>query len=244
MDIWQADRYDVGSWEAQRALCYPSGEGCAKRVLTLRSIGVSHLISFGGTSLPGLGLRVLGKGHASVVIAGLLDGSLVAIKSRRMDGKRKSLEREGQVLAKAHRIGAAPAPLYWDDDIIVMELVRGPTLLEALRLFPEEAVIESMRAARALDSAMILHQEINRPWKNVVFSGAYRGARALILDYESSGEGCSNVSSLLGGLLIKLGLPLDVLYEALARYKRECTRSSYSELEKLVIQILFKGRSR
>lgn len=240
MDVWQSARYEIGSAEAQRILCYPREGGCAGRAMILRTIGVFHLLDFGRSSLPGLPLRVLGKGHASVVFAGLLGKTPVAIKSRRLDSKRESLEREGRIMAEASRVGAAPRPLFWSDDIIIMELITGPALREALKLFPERAVIESMRAARALDSIMISHLEINRPWKNVLFTGSHEGSKALIVDYESSGEGCTNVSSLLGGLLPRLDLPLHLLRDPLKRYRRECTSSSYAEIEELVRRLLHK----
>ncbi|MEN2999781.1 MAG: hypothetical protein ABDH61_04320 [Acidilobaceae archaeon] len=197
---------------------------------------MERVLSFGRSELPLARIKVLGKGHSSVVVAALLEGEVVAAKVRRTDSKRESLFREGEVLELASRAGAAPRPLYWDDDVVIMEAVLGPELRELVEEGVESwAIAEALRAARALDAANIEHLEINRPWKNVLFSGAHRGARAMIVDYESSGEGCSNVPSLLGGLLPRMGISIgEELKELLRRYKAECSLSAFRDVERFI----------
>jgi len=198
------------------------------------------MCSMGPTTLPELGLRVLGKGHASVVVAGVMGSSLVAIKSRRVDSKRESLLAEAHLLWEAWRAGVAPRPLYYDSDIIVMEAVTGPRLEDLLAQPPVEpwVFLEALRAARALDTAGILHLELSRPWRNVLYTGAYRGSKAVIVDYESARRGCGNVLSLLGGLArtpkLKALASSKTLREYMRRYRETCDPQSYSSIEELV----------
>lgn len=229
--------HELSSPQAYLALCYPRPEGCSQRISRLYALGVERILSLGRSELPLVGLRVFGKGHASVVVAALLEGRVVAVKSRRGDSKRASLAREGEVLELASRAGAAPRPIYWDDELIVMEAVLGPELRElSERELVDWALLEALGAARALDAVNVEHLEINRPWRNVIYTGAHRRAKALIVDYESSSEGCSNVPSLLGGLLSRLGVRVgEELKELLREYKAGCSQRVFKDLERVIL---------
>ncbi|MCS7107333.1 MAG: hypothetical protein NZ902_04430 [Acidilobaceae archaeon] len=236
--------YDLSSPQVLLALCYPSGEGCSEKASRLSRIGVEKVLSFGRSELPLAGIRVLGKGHSSVVLAALLEERVVAVKVRRADSKRRSLFREGELLQLTSRAGAAPRPLYWDDEIVIMEAVLGPELRELMEEGLESwAIAEALWAARALDVTNVEHLEINRPWRSVMFSGAHRGAKALIVDYESSSEGCSNVPSLIGGLLPRMGVAVgEDLRELLRRYKAECSLRAFREVEKFIAYLTEQRR--
>lgn len=162
------------------------------------------------------------------------------MKVRRLDSRRSSLEEEAVRLETASRHGASPRPLAWDRNVIVMELVEGPTLGEALvsGADPLPAVLAALDAARALDAAGILHYEIHRPWRNVLFTGTTLG-RALIVDLDSAGEGCGNASRLVGGLASRLPrLRGSQVMELVREYKKECSWGSYLALRKAVAEAL------
>ncbi len=145
----------------------------------MRSVGVEGICNWGHSILPKYNFKVLGKGHSSVVTAAYMNGEILAVKSRRVDGRRSSLYYEGETLWTAWEAGASPRPLYWDDDIIVMEAVMGPRLLDVVEgksLIPlERAIIEAIRAARILDSIGVVHSELHRPWKNVIYNNIFVG---------------------------------------------------------------------
>lgn len=195
----------------------------------------------GPSMLPGAGIRILGRGHASVVIAGVSRDGLIAIKARRIDGKRESLVREGLILDLASRAGVAPKPIYYDDDLIVMEVILGPRLEDVIDEYKTKPwiIIEAMRAARILDVLGVLHLELSRPWRNVIYTGVYDHSRALIVDYESVSRGCGNVLSLLGGLARLQSLSAIVSsseIRGLAReYRRRCERSVYELIEESIV---------
>ena len=186
-------------------------------------------------------MRVLGKGHAAVVAAALLENIIVAVKARRVDSKRESLLWEAQALAEASRAGVAPRPIYCDDDIIVMELIIGPKLGDLLESggIPTWALIEALKAARTLDVIGIEHLEISRPWKNVIFTGNHEKAKALIIDYESSKKGCGNIPRILGGLLPAINININnTIRENLTEYKRNCNKNTYHTIERELINLL------
>jgi Predicted Ser/Thr protein kinase len=240
------DYVSLYSPEAELVLCYPRfSKSCSSRIQLLEGIGVFKLCSMGPTQLPGLHFKVLGKGHASIVVAGVARGNLiVAVKTRRIDGKRESLVGEGLALVEASRAGVAPKPLYYCDDIVVMEAIIGPRLgdLIGLRGVERWAIIEALRAARALDTLGILHLELSRPWRNILYTGVSKGSKALIVDFESTGRGCGNVLSLLGGLAKLPNLQRLVASKEARRverlYKETCAKYVYEEIEGMVTEAL------
>jgi putative serine/threonine protein kinase len=198
-------------------------------------------------SAEGVRIRVLGKGHASLVVAGLtFDGQVVAIKVRRTDSKRSSLEGEGRLLEVASRAGASPAPLYYSKDLIVMEYVGDVSLERVLRASPlpllRRSLLEAVRAARALDAVNVLHAELHRSLRNVFYPRWPSGLKAVIIDLESSSRGCGNVNKVLS-FMIARGLLRGHAVEALRSLLREyrlagCPGDLYMMIEERLEQAL------
>ncbi len=171
-------------------------------------------------------------------MSGIARGVVAAVKVRRLDSRRDTLENEAHRLYEAARHGASPRPLAWNRDVIVMELVEGPVFAEALKDERVKAIAGALRAARALDSASILHHEIHRPWRNVVFT-SYNLSMALIVDLDSAGEGCGNAARLIGGLLPRFPeLRCNEIQGLLREYKKECSARVYQALVKAVEEAL------
>ena len=179
-------------------------------------------------------LRVLGKGHASVVLAVYSDSwGLAAAKVLRSDSKRSSLEGEASLLEEASRHGASPRVYYWSPRVIVMQLVRGPALGEALSSYACEwrIIQESLRAAYALDTAGILHLELSRAHSHIMFTGDPCISRALVIDLESAVRGdCGSVVKLAGYFARLLGPPPEALRRLLRLYSRSGCQSTLLEL--------------
>ncbi len=184
----------------------------------------------GRTTLPG-GFRVLGKGHAATVVAVVTDGGPAALKALRPDSKRESLAAECAALERAAASGASPRPLACSEDAMLVELVWGATLEEALAARdPLLVALEAVEAARALDTAGILHLEIHRPWRSILYP--HDSIKAYIVDLESSSEGCGNASRVAQALARRLGRITSRLLVAMRDYKRGCGPSEYRELKK------------
>ncbi len=213
-------------------LCYPPGlPGCDRVQASLEAAGVSAVCGLAG------------KGHASVVAVAVTGYGVKAVKVRRLDSRRDSLAGEGSALAEASRSGATPRVYYYDDNVIVMDYVEGPTLgelAERRALGPGE-VAEALDAARALDAAGILHLELHRPWGNVIYT--FTG-RAYIVDLDSHSRGCGNVARLVSGLArLSPRLLREVsrgpLRALLRSYTREgCPGSLYAEIKKAVLGVV------
>ncbi|MCE4601468.1 MAG: hypothetical protein F7C38_07955 [Desulfurococcales archaeon] len=207
------------------SLCYPDRAGCSGILASLSNSGIEGLCySPGRGRYPG----VIGKGHSSIVALALYRGSPVAVKIRRTDSKRENLRLEGRRLFQASVHGATPRPYYFDDNVIVMEYVRGPHLVEYIDVNPVYAVKEALLAARALDCAYILHEELNRPWWHIRFTRT--GGKALILDLDSAHRGCGNVVKLVSGLLSRFRDGVSFLRgmrELLRQYSNSCSYDLY-----------------
>ncbi len=238
-------RWPLSSPQAASVLCYPPREGCdPDRVASqVEAAGVCCLLDLGRAelSLGGVEVRVLGKGHSSVVFAGQLnEGYVVAVKVRRTDSKRGSLEHEGRLLEEAARAGASPRPLYYSRDVIVMQYVGDVSLERLLRDPPPQfvavAMVEALRAARALDSALVLHEELHRPLQNVFYPWWPESPRALVIDLESASRGCGNVNKFVSFLLGReLMRGAGVLKGLLREYREaKCPRDAYLRVEEAV----------
>ena len=247
------EQIPLGSPEACKALCYPRPKPncCLERLSLLEAMGAEAICSAGGRYRELLGFGVLGVGRSSVVLLASFRRRLLAVKSRRVDGKRESLVSEGRLLTILGRSGVAPRPEYYSRDLIVMDYVEGPTLEDIIvrgeglpRRLIAKAVREALRASIMLDSLGILHLELSRPWRNIVFT---ESLRALIIDLESSSRGCGNLAKLVGGLARVLGEVRSLLGEEgfrilLSRYKRSgCDESFSYEVEKRVVEAVLHG---
>ncbi len=243
--------WPLSSPQAAAAFCYPRAYRCdpLRVAAEAESAGVCCIINMGVAEINvgGVRVRVLGKGHASLVVAGLtFDGRVVAVKVRRTDSKRSSLEGEGRLLEVASRAGASPAPLYYSKDLIVMEYVGDVSLERVLRASPSpllrRSLLEAVRAARALDAVKILHAELHRPLRNVFYPRWPSSPRAVIIDLESSSRECGNVNKVLS-FMIARGLLRGQAVEALRSLLREyrlagCPGDLYVMIEEKLDQAL------
>lgn len=225
---------------ARAVLCYPDARaGCGDRAFTLEALGVAKVCFAGRTLLPG-GVRVLGKGHSSVVVAAILDDRIpVALKLLRSDSKRENLWGECRNLMLASTHGASPRPHLCGDSFIVMDLVWGKSLQDIMEesALTVRHVVEALDAAYALDNAGILHAELHRPWRNVYFPSV--SGKALIIDLESASEGCGNVAKLAQAIYLRLiGKPSRSLIEALRGYKDACNKHYLNEIVKELAKAL------
>ncbi|QKR00954.1 serine/threonine protein kinase [Metallosphaera tengchongensis] len=137
----------------------------------LLSLGINAAYSFGGTILGKL--KVLGKGKTGVVV---LTQEGLALKIRRTDSPKESLEMEAKMQVRAGEV--APKVMKYGKNFILMEYVEGRHL--EYRESPG-VIIDLLTKARRLEEVNLEHKEIVHPWKNVLV----RGEETYILDYDS-----------------------------------------------------------
>ena len=199
-----------------------------QRINELRAMGIESVLNCGRSLLwtPFGKLRVLGKGHAGVVILSRSGKEFIAIKARRIDGKRKSLRNEALYQILAASSGVAPRVISFSENFIISEAVNGPLLLDLVEegALTAQHLLASVESLAVLDKINVIHKEISRPLKNIIFTGS----KALILDYESAKRGCGNLSKFASWLLnffkindIKIK---DHILKTLKEYRRSCPK--------------------
>jgi putative serine/threonine protein kinase len=244
------------SLAARLLLCYPKATaGCdvSRLISEASSLGVDRICLEGPTRLDFVlkGLRVLGKGHAGIVVKVLADGAPRALKIKRTDSKRTSLSDEARKLILGSRHGATPMVYGYTDSMILMDYVGSTSLKRVIDLYFAHmyniddlaaAVKGALRAARALDLAGLLHAELNKPLSNVMYPNPLNLNNALIIDLESTSYGCGNVNKVAGFFLIRfLGGISKHMRELLRTYEAHCSFREYAEIEESVINLVINN---
>ena len=212
-------RTPIDSKEAVEIVCYPRPVECnlESRIRQLRSLGIGFfLVSCKGVTVKE---KVLGVGHVGVVVKGLRRDSIVAVKIRRVDADRPTLEREAESLKVANSAGVGPKLISHTKDMIVMEYVEGEHLASWLSRSPSAhelcTVLKSLLyQCRKLDRAGLDHGELSRPHKHVM---VHRDLKVYILDFESASTRRKprNVTSICSYLFLKPGNPAQYIRETL-----------------------------
>jgi putative serine/threonine protein kinase len=216
-------------------LSYPvyDGEVAEERLAELRSLGVEAVELQGHHAIDGV--PVLGKGHVGVVLAARTGGHLVALKVRRVDADRETLEREAEYLRVANGVSVGPRLFGVSRNFLLMELIEGEYLVDWVGgLGPADVgslrrlIVELLDRAHRLDMAGLDHGELSSAHRHVMVAGGV----PRIIDFESASaeRRCSNVTSVSHFLFFNrriregvervLGLPeRGVLLGALVGYK-------------------------
>ena len=216
-------------------LSYPvyDGEVAEERLVELRGLGVEAVELQGHHAINGV--PVLGKGHVGVVLAARASGRLVALKVRRVDADRETLEREAEYLRVANGVSVGPRLFGVSRNFLLMELIEGEYLVDWVGdLEPDDARVlrrvigELLDRAHRLDIVGLDHGELSSAHRHVMVAGGV----PRIIDFESASTGrrCSNVTSVAHYLFFNrrmrervgsvLGLPeRGALLGALAGYK-------------------------
>ncbi len=247
------DKVYIGDSRVLTTLCYPRIEpDCVRRrVSALEAHGIQYICPDGRSILPALhgggSLRVLGKGHLSVVVKALLDNEIVALKIRRTDSKKPSLIGEAHLQEKASIAGVAPKLYMYERDFIVMEYVEGEPLVHYFgkSMLTTRHLREILEAAWILDSIGILHRELTRPHYHVYFKDF--SFNALILDYDSAILGtCGSLNKVASWIIRSLiGFRkenIEEIVRLLSRYRREsCSRELYEEISSIILAIVSRS---
>jgi putative serine/threonine protein kinase len=229
-------------------MCYPryDADEAERRIRELRRLGVDA-IELRGRHLV-CGLPTLGKGHVGVVVGARGADRLMALKIRRVDADRGSLEEEASHQRAANTVDVGPKLVGASANFILMELIEGNYLTEWIEgLEPSEAprlnkvLTDLLRDARRLDLIDLDHGELSNARRHVMVAGDV----PCIVDFESSStrRKVSNVTSivqylyfnrLVRGTIERLMTPPqpNAILGSLRKYKAEPTEGSFSELLK------------
>jgi len=228
--------------DAGKFLCWPvfDREVAEERASQLKELGVES-VALGGPHVV-LTHPILGKGHVGVVIRAMYEGREVALKCRRTDAHRTSMDNEARLLMKANEAGVGPLIYAHSRDFIVMEKLVGPYFGDWVRenIDKRDEIRENVSTiigiARKLDAARIDHGELTKIRRHFIVTGA--GPR--VIDFESSslGRAPQNLTCTVQSLFLHTNFakvlarayPVperDELLDALRKYKKTPDEESY-----------------
>ncbi len=213
----------------------------------LRRLRVEEVIFEGRTKIGRLGL--VGIGTVSLVVRGVVEGRIHALKVRRTDANRESMLEEYRLTQLANRIGVGAYSFAFTNDFILMQLVEGGDLDEHLRSITgagtrsraREIIHLLLNQCRKLDLIGLDHGQLSDLRKHVIMAGD----TPYIIDFESASQDRTpkNVTAaaqylLIGGRcapfvkrLLGIRSQAEVL-DALKRYKKDRSDENYVMLLK------------
>ena len=131
---------------------------------------------------------VLGKGYVGVVVVAHVNGQRVALKMRRIDADRESLEHEAELLVKANGIKVGPKFLAVSKDFLLMRLIDGDLLEDWLETHKDKELIrrvlvDILEQCWRLDEAGLDHGELSKAPKHLLVDKAQK---PFIVDFETA----------------------------------------------------------
>ena len=191
-----------------QVLTYPklSLRTAKQRVRQLEKLGVESLTFQGRAKIGRLGL--LGIGTVGIAVRCTAGGKDYALKIRRTDANRPSLEEEYKLTTFANRLGVGAPVQGHTKDFLVMKLLEYVEFSDWLRQLKgegtrsraREMVHEILNQCRTLDIMGLDHGQLSNLRKHVVVAEG----RPWIIDFESASRSRrpSNVTSAAQHLLV------------------------------------------
>jgi putative serine/threonine protein kinase len=181
-----SDEVDIRSCRFMHVILYPrsSESEYEKRIAELKSLGITSIILDGRTIVNGI--RVAGKGCVGLVVKAKAGSKVYALKIRRTDADRKTMDNEARLHLIANSAGVGPSLGGHTKDLIAMEFIAGHSIIDWLDDNTERSKICTVARAIleqcfSLDRAGIDHGELSRLARHVIVSD-----RPYIVDFESA----------------------------------------------------------
>jgi len=223
-------------------LCYPRP---TKKELTIRLKELNKLnvatISFQGPKQL-FNLHMLGKGCVGLVVLAHANGKKVAMKIRRVDADRTTMQHEAQMLKKANSTSVGPRLLAASKNFLVMQYIQGQTLEQWLiphreRKEKEKVLREILEQCWRLDQARLDHGELSYAAKHVIVE---RNGKPTIVDFEtaSADRHPANVTAISQYLFLGYARQQastsaerrQTLIERLRSYKKDRSRTNFENV--------------
>ncbi len=233
-----SDELDIRSPELVPLVCYPrfSESEYSDRIAEMESLGVTSIALGGRTTINGV--RVAGKGQVGLVLRAKIGNKTCALKIRRLDADRKSMDEEARLHRIANGAGVGPRLEGHSKNLVAMEFVDGQSIVDWVDNAPKGKLRRMARSVLeqcySLDRAGLDHGELSRLNRHVIVSG-----NPYIVDFESASTArkTSNVTAAaqsiflhgaVAGIVQKtLGADREKALLALKIYKRGQTRTNF-----------------
>jgi len=231
-----------------RILCYPRFDHTEveNRIAELKSLGVNAVELTGLKRIENL--PVLGKGCVGVVVIARNTLGRCALKIRRMDSDRATMEREAEMLRIANSVGAGPKLHDASKNFLLTDYVEGilfPKWVETLKGRGKKrslqgAMLGVLETCFKLDRVGLDHGELSRAPKHIIVTPE---GKPVLVDFETASvkRKPSNLTSICQYLFIgsdvskrvrKIIGEIDVgsLIEALREYKQEMSEEKFGKI--------------
>jgi len=186
-----------------KIICYPkfTEDEYKRRIEELKSLGIEDIIEEGKTLV--YGKRILGKGTTALVVKAVFQANFVALKIRRTDSNRESMEKEAQILNLLKDTGIVPKVLAYSKNFIVMELVEGEKIDDFLNKADHNEIKRIIK--RLLEICIILdkmgidHGDLNNASDHIIIGNDIK-----IIDFESASinRRAQNLTSIVSYLFL------------------------------------------
>lgn len=236
----------------KHVICYPEFniDEFKHRVKELENLGIEFIEFVGQKRIRNV--SVIGKGTVGIVVAAYRKGKRVALKIRRRDADRSTMQHEAKMLAIANNVGVGPELIEATENFLLMEFIQGSLFPVWLDSLVKDEAFERIRKvlhqvleqAWALDQVGLDHGELSHAPKHIIVK---EHDVPVVLDFESASTSrrVSNVTSItqffyLGSpfaSVIQNGLRFydsDKLLDVLRAYKRENDRSGFDDVLKVL----------
>jgi putative serine/threonine protein kinase len=255
-----SNKIDIDSYELANIISYPKFDNIEynDRLNEIFLLGINFAIHGGRTKIGKV--AIAGKGCVSVVIKIQAENKKIcALKIRRTDTNRMSMDREAALHKIANSVGIGPEIIRHSKNLIVMEFVEGSSIINWIKqdqniADPDKVrsvIVNVLEQCYVLDRACLDHGQLSCLHHHVIIS---KSKTANIIDFESSSTErrrvsnvtCAAQSLLLSGLISKrINKVLDLenkrenIIQKLKAYKSYQTRVNFDKILDMLIDSTF-----
>jgi putative serine/threonine protein kinase len=242
-----SNEIDVFSPEIANIISYPnlSAKEYFDRLKEISSFGVTHFLPGGRTSIGKI--IIAGKGSVSIVIKVKTKDKICALKIRRTDANRYSMERESYLHKIANSADVGPRLFQSSKNLITMEFVDGLSLVDWIRnddRTPDEAhnIAESiLEQCYRLDVEHIDHGQLSYLNHHIIVSNNNNTANVIDFESSSTTRKPSNVTTAAQSLFVSGGISFrmnqlikviskEKIIQLLKKYKRNPSRANFDNI--------------
>lgn len=181
-----SNELDIRSPRLLPLITYPhySESEYKDRITDMESLGITSIILGGKTIVNNS--HVAGKGCVGIVVKAKAGSTVCALKIRRTDADRKTMDEEARFHKMANNVGVGPRLEGQTKNLIAMEYIPGQNIVEWVGDTTKKSKVRSVTRAILeqcfrLDVAGLDHGELSRLARHVIISD-----RSYIIDFESA----------------------------------------------------------
>lgn len=237
-----SDDLDIGSPELVPLISYPrfSEREYRDRIAEMQSLGITSIALGGRTTINDT--RVAGKGQVGIVLRAKIGNKTCALKIRRIDADRKTMDDEARFHGIANDVGVGPRLKGHTKNLIAMEFVGGQSIVDWVEDAPKARLRGMARSVLeqcySLDRAGLDHGELSRLNRHVIVSDS-----PCIIDFESASTArkTCNVTAAAQSIFLHgavagrvqktLQADREKALAALKAYKRDQTRANFDAVK-------------